>query len=263
MGMKQIITFIVLSLVTCGIAQGQSLGNKTLLTVEYSQLFVAQSGWPHPCDEIAQLLYVGEKCSRCHSITSRAHRLGSDDENVVRIGADQNDLFQGIPEGQMTCKAAVSSNRFYYIEPLPDFDWQILDSDSVVCGYECQKARTSFRGRTWTVWFSIDLPYSFGPWKLGGLPGLILKAIDDKKQYSFEAIEIKKGDGKAIKVSTTGLKKSSPEQVFKEIMTRAKNPTKYEIDLGRLAYFTEEEKRHFHIEPYTAYPIEYFDEKIE
>ena len=261
--MKHLFIFLIALFVVCGIVQAQPVGNKALLVVEYSELFVANSGWYRPCDEIGQLLYVGEKCSQFHQITSRAHRHWSVGE-VKNLSDGIHDIFQGIPEGQMTCKDAVSSNRFYYIEPLPTFDWQILDADSVVCGYECQKARTTFRGRTWTVWFSVDLPYSFGPWKLGGLPGLILKAIDDKKQYAFEAIEIKKGDGKTIKVSTAGSKKSSAEQVYKEIMLRAKNPTKYEIESGCLSKFTEEDRKNYYADdPYTAYPIEYFDEMKE
>lgn len=259
--MKRIFIFLIALFSLCGVAQGQSTGTKTLLVVEYSELLVAQSDWPHPCNEIGQLLYVGEKCSRFHRISSRSHRLVPIGEGV-NLTADQYDIFQGIPEGQMTCKDAVSSNKFYYVEPLPVFDWNVLDSDTVVCGYECQKARTTFRGRTWTVWFSVDLPYSFGPWKLGGLPGLILKAVDDKKQYAFEAIEIKKSDGKTIKVSTAGLKKSSAEHVYKEIMLRAKDPTKYEIETGSLSNLAEDVRKNFSAgNPYTAYPIEYFDEK--
>ncbi len=261
---KRVFLFLIALFSLCGVAQGQSTGNKTLLVVEYSELFVLQSGWSHPCDEIGQLLYVGEKCSRFHQITSRSHRLAPIGGEVINLTADQHDIFQGIPEGQMTCKDAVSSNKFYYVEPLPALDWNVLDSDTIVCGYECQKARTTFRGRTWTVWFSVDLPYSFGPWKLGGLPGLILKAVDDKNQYFFEAIEIKKGDGKPIKVSTSGLKKSSAEQVYKEIMLRAKDPTKYEMETEGFSSLPEDFRKNYYAgAPYTAYPIEYFDEKEE
>ena len=58
------------------------------------------------------------------------------------------------------------------------FDWQLLDGDSIVCGYPCHKATTIFRGRIWTVWYTLDLPYSDGPWKFCGLPGLVLYAYD-------------------------------------------------------------------------------------
>lgn len=80
------------------------------------------------------------------------------------------------------------------------FDWQLLDGDSIVCGYPCHKATTIFRGRIWTVWYTLDLPYSDGPWKFCGLPGLVLYAYDSEDKFRFNSIGIEKGDGHEIKM---------------------------------------------------------------
>ncbi len=80
------------------------------------------------------------------------------------------------------------------------FDWQLLDGDSIVCGYPCHKATTIFRGRIWTVWYTLDLPYSDGPWKFCGLPGLVLYAYDSGDKFRFNCIGIEKGDGHEIKM---------------------------------------------------------------
>ena len=80
------------------------------------------------------------------------------------------------------------------------FDWQLQDGDSIVCGYPCHKATTTFRGRTWTVWYTLDLPYSDGPWKFCGLPGLVLYAYDSEDKFRFNSIGIEKGDGHEIKM---------------------------------------------------------------
>ena len=80
------------------------------------------------------------------------------------------------------------------------FDWHLLDGDSIVCGYPCHKATTTFRGRTWTVWYTLDLPYSDGPWKFCGLPGLVLYAYDSEDKFRFNSIGIEKGDGHEIKM---------------------------------------------------------------
>ncbi len=79
---------------------------------------------------------------------------------------------------------------FGYYESVPELDWQLEEGDSIVCGYPCGRASTTFHGRTWHVWYTLDIPYSNGPWKLFGLPGLILKATDSTGEFDFTAIAI-------------------------------------------------------------------------
>lgn len=80
------------------------------------------------------------------------------------------------------------------------FTWKLLDGDTIVCTYPCKKARTTFRGRTWTVWYTLDLPYSDGPWKFCGLPGLVLHAYESEGYFRFDCIGIEEGDGHEIKL---------------------------------------------------------------
>ncbi len=40
-------------------------------------------------------------------------------------------------------------------------------------------------GRLWEAWFSPDLPFSEGPYKFSGLPGLIMKVKDARGHYEF------------------------------------------------------------------------------
>ncbi len=77
-----------------------------------------------------------------------------------------------------------------YSEPLPIQNWKTSDDTLTIAGYLCQKATCRFRGRNYTAWFTTDIPISNGPWKFGGLPGLILKVYDDKKLYVYECVGI-------------------------------------------------------------------------
>ena len=62
-----------------------------------------------------------------------------------------------------------------------------LDKDSMktIVGVTCYKAIGRFRGRIYTVWYAPSIPINGGPWKLGGLPGLILEAYDMKREVVF------------------------------------------------------------------------------
>jgi len=76
-------------------------------------------------------------------------------------------------------------------DPAPELNWSIEPDTKAFQELICQKATASFKGRHYTAWFCSQLPYSNGPWKLGGLPGLILEAYDDKKEvvFAFESFE--------------------------------------------------------------------------
>lgn len=84
-------------------------------------------------------------------------------------------------------------------ENMPAFDWQLADGDSIIAEYHCNKARTKFRGQTWTVWYAPDIAMSDGPWKLCGLPGLIMKAETDNGCFSFVCTAVRKGREKALR----------------------------------------------------------------
>ena len=78
----------------------------------------------------------------------------------------------------------------YYAEEIPKQNWTIKFEIQEILGYICQKATCYFRGRDYVAWFAPDIPIRQGPWKLGGLPGLILKAHDTDSLYMFEATMI-------------------------------------------------------------------------
>ena len=85
---------------------------------------------------------------------------------------------------------AKTSVSIEYEEPLPQFEWELMEAVDTIAGYACSLAKTRFRGREWTVWFTMEIPIGVGPWKFSGLPGLILKAQDDKMDYIWECQSI-------------------------------------------------------------------------
>ena len=95
-------------------------------------------------------------------------------------------LYVGYPEGEVSAFDKITPNRYFYTEPLPDFGWELTDDTLTVGGYLCQKAVGKYGGRTWTAWYSEDVSAPYGPWKLRGLPGMILKAEDADGIFHFD-----------------------------------------------------------------------------
>lgn len=84
----------------------------------------------------------------------------------------------------------IIDNRYKFSEG-KNINWAISQEYKTIGGYKCLKAKTYFRGRNYTAWFTEEIPISSGPWKFNGLPGLILEVIDDKNEVSFKLKSIK------------------------------------------------------------------------
>ena len=82
------------------------------------------------------------------------------------------------------------TSMFRYTEPYETQSWEIGDSTKNILGYDCLMASSDYHGRHWTVWFTPDIPIQDGPWKLSGLPGLILEAQEESGQHQFTATGI-------------------------------------------------------------------------
>lgn len=102
-------------------------------------------------------------------------------------GLESEYIFKNIPKGKNTVKDRFDLEGWYYEEDADTPQWELLDSAKVVLGYECSLAKSNYRGRTWYAWYTMEIPVHDGPWKLGGLPGLIMQAYDSAHHYIFTA----------------------------------------------------------------------------
>ncbi|MHA8050559.1 GLPGLI family protein [Aquirufa sp. ROCK-SH2] len=72
--------------------------------------------------------------------------------------------------------------------------WQLDKLKKVVLGYPCKRAICTFRGRDYEAFYTEQIPISNGPFKFGGLPGLILEVSSTDHFIKYEAIQIDKSD---------------------------------------------------------------------
>jgi GLPGLI family protein len=109
----------------------------------------------------------------------------------------KNSISNGLvltPQGQQVVsdytKKIMLSNVFdgkhtYVKEVLPKFNWKITKQKKKIGKFNCVLGETIFRGRKYFAWYTPDIPVYSGPWKLNGLPGMILEAYDEGKYISW------------------------------------------------------------------------------
>lgn len=152
--------------------------------------------------EETMMLEVGKKCSRFYSYTKFVGDsvMAADIANNVsqevmlehskQFGQSRmnEETYKRYPAGKVTTLDEIAGdiNRLRCEETEERPQWVLSDDTATVLSYVCRKAVCRFKGREWMAWFTPDIPSSEGPWKLFGLPGLILKAEDSEGHYIFE-----------------------------------------------------------------------------
>ncbi len=68
-----------------------------------------------------------------------------------------------------------STSTYKIKDSLHPMKWEKLKETKNISNYKCKAAKTTFRGRTYIAYYTEKIPISTGPWKFGGLPGLILE----------------------------------------------------------------------------------------
>lgn len=96
----------------------------------------------------------------------------------------QTDYFYFAKENRLVVTESVY-NEYLVEEPASNIDWKISADTASFSGIPCKKATSHFKGRNWIAWYAIDLPFQSGPWKLNGLPGLIIEAYDEHQRILF------------------------------------------------------------------------------
>ena len=89
----------------------------------------------------------------------------------------------------------LNQRSIYYADTLHPMHWEILPGEKTIGNMRCNKAITEFKGRKYIAWYTNSIPIANGPWKLGGLPGLIIEAHDAEDQWHVVCTAIKTNDG--------------------------------------------------------------------
>ena len=143
-------------------------------TYSNDSLLMTPDGNRKSREELSEAIKIYQATGNDNLITAHVH------------GTIKYYIYKGYPQNEtLTLIDRIVDNFYQYEETGYNQLWEMKDSTKTILGYECQKAECEFRGRHWTAWFASEVPVSNGPWKFGGLPGLIMEVYDRGRQYVF------------------------------------------------------------------------------
>ncbi|WP_103865440.1 GLPGLI family protein [Aquimarina sp. I32.4] len=120
------------------------------------------------------------------------------EEKVIKSSLPKNYVYTNLRDNVLIFREGINQKLFVVNDSLANIKWKLFTENKKIGKYTCQKAVGLYRGREYIVWFTTEIPVSHGPWKLRGLPGLILEVTDKKNKYGFRATLVDLSPNKKI-----------------------------------------------------------------
>ncbi len=183
---------------------GQLTAQDYLGEVHYKQIFNLSSYAPRDTTGIISNLILSRNQSLYYFNKLEGDSINDDNVRTIKKRIDDYQVkvydkdrfgvgvFKDFSSQKIILREIHYKKAYLIKDTIPKFKWEILSEIKNFGELKCQKAICKYKGRNYTAWFAISIPYSNGPWKFGGLPGLILEVTDDKKevQFLFEGINL-------------------------------------------------------------------------
>ncbi len=142
-------------------------------------------------------------------------KLGAKDTLNLRKQENVTETYSPLHQGEEKLYKDFNTGKLYIDfskentiieDSLNIIPWKLETEYKEILGYKVQKATAEFRKNVWTVWFTKDLPYFDGPWKLNSLPGLILEASSMEGRLAYKVIKIANSNPSVLEKERTELK---------------------------------------------------------
>ena len=217
--MKSLVALTILAYMGIECCYAQKKIDEAYLNCQYDYTYVVDTLSGKTAKDWL-VLQIGKNMSKCYSYYSMQvdSIFASPDRDVIlrqqinaAIGSKTEwphkrmkaYVYKNYPQGKMTVTDGLLMQDYIYEDTLYAQNWVIQDSSKLILGHECQKAVCHYRGHCWTAWFAMDIPITDGPWKLCGLPGLILEATTEENSHAFKLLGLEKVSKEPIVFSKT------------------------------------------------------------
>jgi GLPGLI family protein len=131
-------------------------------------------------------------------------------------------------------------SQYVVSEKMNDILWKLSAEEKKIGNYLCKKATATYKGRNYTAWYTLQVPLLFGPWKLHGLPGMIVEAYDAENFISFKLVTVKIKKQRLVYVSLDRnsaidckdlflMKSNQANEIKKKIQTKLPRGASFQI----------------------------------
>ncbi len=119
-------------------------------------------------------------------LSSWSYKKQTSDADVNLLNDESYYFFKDKKNKVIYYQDNILSKEVFVKDSLHRMNWEITNKEKKILDFICKEARTIFRGREYIAYYTEDIALSDGPWKFGGLPGLILeiKSIDGYLAYN-------------------------------------------------------------------------------
>lgn len=172
--------------------------------------------------EMAEIRATGDAMALIDQLPALGKKYPTKNDLQIVVGKPSH--------GKYTYIKQILASKLKYEEDFPVVEWQMTDSTKTICEYECRQAVGSMYGRTWTVWYTPELPLNYGPYVLNGLPGLIMAAKDSEGLFDFVAVGVESApEGTVISASEMDDAQKCSRKRFLELREEANGMSQKDV----------------------------------
>ncbi|RKE98623.1 GLPGLI family protein [Ichthyenterobacterium magnum] len=157
--------------------------------------------------QLVNLMRMHLKATQTESVYWGDNKVnsGADERyfNLAKLYINNDDIyFTNLKEGIISKSFNAFEKDFVIHNLISNVKWILHKDSKFINKYKCFKATTFYEiknpkgvfRKEVVAWYTLDIPYRFGPKNFSGLPGLILEVRDDNIIYVADVIEFKAED---------------------------------------------------------------------
>lgn len=186
---KILVTMTALALTIA--AQAEKIDSTQFVAFYHYTIQTQDDEGQNVTDSLRLALLVGTRATYCRDILSYNRDGRASQELMNAFMMHYQNVLTDVEKMEVVTTESIYPHRYITHEPLEKIDWTLSDDTLTISGLLCNRATGELYGKQWSVWYSEEIPSSAGPWKLCGLPGLIVKAEDAEGIHCFTLYETK------------------------------------------------------------------------